>query len=63
MKTYSQHFIDDGQHIGWVVISEESDEHGDIIDTEEINCYATEKAAENAVNRLTLAELLNFDDD
>ena len=57
MITYSYHDTNDGQKSGWVVIMEISDEHGDILDTEEIAFYDTEKSARKCVALLNESEL------
>lgn len=58
-RTYSYHDQDPGTGAagkGWVVIAEETDEHGDVVDTDLIKFCKTEAAAVRSVERLRKAQ-------
>lgn len=57
--SYSVHDVDSGvgkPGKGWVLIREEMDEHGDVVDTEEVRFYRTEAAALRGLERMRASQ-------
>lgn len=51
-KSYSAHFVQMDPDSAWVVVEETCDEHGDVIDCEEVSAHKTQGAAERKAERL-----------
>lgn len=63
--SYSYHDVDSGMGPagkGWVVIREETDEHGDVIDTDMVRFFKTEAPARKLAAQLNSALSLRLEE-